>query len=123
MNGEHSAPGLGHGPTGLTRLQRDCFWVIEELTATTGFCPSFREIQHELGLASISEVARLVAALETRDWISRRPGHARSLIMTGFLPLPAEPVFVGFFDDAALAAQATEGLAAEFTRLAFEGRS
>ncbi|MBF6560512.1 MAG: hypothetical protein IVW56_09495 [Candidatus Binataceae bacterium] len=77
---------------GFTRgTMRDCLMVIEELTAANGISPSFAEIRRELDLASMSQVARLIAALEFRGHLARRPGRARTLTVLRSIPLPEEP--------------------------------
>lgn len=75
---------------GLTPLMRDCLLVIDELSEANGFSPSFREIGRELGL-SLSEVARVIASLEVRGHLARRPGHARTLTVLRSIPRPDEP--------------------------------
>lgn len=76
---------------GLTRDMRDCLLVIQELSAANnGVPPSYREIQAELGVASISRVFELVAALEQRGWLARRLAAGRSLRVLRSLPMPQE---------------------------------
>jgi SOS-response transcriptional repressor LexA len=77
-------------PFGLTALMRDCLTVIQELSEATGSSPSFAEIRRELGLSSMSQVARLIAALERRGHLARRPGHARTLTVLAPIPAPEE---------------------------------
>ena len=76
---------------GLTPLMRGCLLVIQELSEANGFSPSFREIGRELGLSSLSSVARLIASLEVRGHLARRPGHARTLTVLRSIPRPDEP--------------------------------
>jgi SOS-response transcriptional repressor LexA len=83
---------------GLTRQQRDCFLVIQELR-DRHVAPTYDAILHELDLASRGKVARLVAALEERGWLRRvRAGGRLRLELLGAIAMPEEPEIVGLFD-------------------------
>lgn len=46
-----------------------------------GVSPSFEEMKQELGLHSKSGIHRLIAALEERGRIERRPNRARAIVV------------------------------------------
>lgn len=82
---------------GLTRNQRDCLLVIQELSGG-GVPPSLDEIAHELGFASRGQVHILLVALRDRGHIAWLPRQARSTTVLRPIPMPEEPEIVGFFE-------------------------
>lgn len=74
---------------GLTAAQRDCLWVIHELTEAAGVAPTYEEIGAELDI-NRSGVFNLVRALAERGWVACRPHHGRSLRVLKLPPAPPE---------------------------------
>jgi SOS-response transcriptional repressor LexA len=90
---------------GLTRGQRDCMRVIQELTdGACGISPSYVEIAHELGLSSRSLIVRLVDCLEERGYLRRAPNQARSLTVLQRVPMAEDDEIINLFDNPDLAA-------------------
>ncbi len=89
---------------GLTRLQRDCLRVIQELTGDDAVPPSYEQIAHELGMASKSGVKFVVDRLVERGFLARKDGKRRSLAVITPVPMAEDVEFVGLFDDPDLAA-------------------
>jgi SOS-response transcriptional repressor LexA len=65
----------------LTKSQRECFEVIEQLIAEKGEGPSVRELQAALGLKSPGHVTEMLASLKERGWITYLPHKARSIVV------------------------------------------
>jgi repressor LexA len=63
---------------GLTRRQRELLAYLR----TREIAPSFVEMKDALGLTSKSGVHRLLAALQERGYIVRRPNCARAIELT-----------------------------------------
>ena len=82
---------------GLTTQMRDTLLVIQELSALDGRAPSYREVCHEMGFASRSEIVRLVRSLRERGFIDYLPQRARSLVVLRPIPMPDDLEIVGFF--------------------------
>ncbi len=84
---------------GLTRMQRYCLLVIQELTdAQGGVPPSCEEIRNEMDLSSKSGVVALVDGLDRRGYISRIKASGRSITILQRIDLPEDVEIVGFFD-------------------------
>ena len=79
---------------GLTRTQHDMMLIIQELVALDGHSPSYREIAHEMSLANVGGVGRIVDLLVERGYLDRQPCCARSLVVLRPVPMPDEPEFV-----------------------------
>ncbi len=95
-----SSPGLTYG---LTRMQRHCLLIIQELTDEQGGVPpSYEEIRLELDLQSRSGVVVLVDALERRGYVSRIRGNPRSLTILKRIDMPEDVEIVGLFDAPAM---------------------
>ena len=69
---------------GLTRQEARAVRVIQTLTRGP-VTPSYREIGKSLGTVH-SGVARIIAQLETKGWLTRSPYRARSLRLLATLP-------------------------------------
>lgn len=98
-----------HNPAetfGLTRAQRDCLLVIQELTGRDGVAPSLGEINHELGYASRANIHRLLTLLRERGFIDWLRYRSRSIVVRRPIPMPADPEIVGTFEAPELARQA-----------------
>lgn len=66
--------------TNLTKRQRDVLEFLKQYSKEHGgACPSYREIQNAVNLASKSGVNRLVTGLEERGFIIRNEGRSRSI--------------------------------------------
>lgn len=63
----------------LTRRQAELLDFLRVSEATLGYCPSYQEMKHALGLKSASGIHRLVTGLDERGFIRRLPGHARAI--------------------------------------------
>lgn len=63
----------------LTDRQREVLAVIEASISAQGFPPSVREIGDRMGIRSNNGVIGFLRALEQKGWISRIPGHVRSI--------------------------------------------
>lgn len=73
----------------LTPLQYRFMRVLQKrLSDRPGVGPTYEELRVDLGLASKSGVARLVAACEERGRIARLPNRDRSLAV--LVPVPEE---------------------------------
>lgn len=69
-------------PTGrppLTERQTQVFEFVRSYVRSQGRPPTLAEIGRGLGIASSNGVHRLVGALETKGYVSRRPNEARGL--------------------------------------------
>lgn len=86
---------------GLTRAQRDTLLVIQELTAADGIAPSYDQIRRELEIASRGRICTIIDALVERGHVARLPRRRRSLVVLRPIPMPEEPVIVGFAGAAA----------------------
>ena len=65
---------------GLTEAQARCLDFIKRTMAENkGMAPSYEEIKTELGLASKSNVHRMIEALEEKGRIRRIPNRARAV--------------------------------------------
>lgn len=56
----------------LTRQQHDLLVFIDRFTRENGWAPSYDEMRTEMGFASKSGIARLMAALIERGFIAKR---------------------------------------------------
>ncbi|WP_412506197.1 LexA family protein [Roseovarius sp. SYSU LYC5161] len=63
----------------LTPRQHECWRFLASYTRAHGYSPSFEEIAEAMGLASKSNVHRLLQALEQRGFIRRMPGLQRAI--------------------------------------------
>lgn len=63
---------------GLTPQMARCLSAIRTLTRG-GVPPSYAELQHHLGLTSLSHVSRLLSALKERGHVDFVVGRARSI--------------------------------------------
>lgn len=82
-------------PAGLTPTERDLMRVIVECFDRDGTTPSYRAMARELDIRSAENISRLVASLEAKGWIRRRPGNrnARSYCGLHILYRPPMPDF------------------------------
>ena len=71
----------------LTPRMRECFQCIDAYCADHGVAPTYETIMDKLGLRSKGAVARLIEALESRGWITRRPNHKQSITI---VPAPSD---------------------------------
>jgi repressor LexA len=62
-----------------TKKQLGILKFIEEFTEKNNCSPSFREIQHALGLNSVSAVAEHISNCEKAGFLEKVPHEARSL--------------------------------------------
>jgi repressor LexA len=63
----------------LTPRQYECWRFLASYARAHGYSPSFEEIAEAMGLASKSNVHRLLQALEQRGFIRRIPGLQRAI--------------------------------------------
>lgn len=84
-------------PYGLTRAQRDCLLVIQELSGD-GVPPSLDEIAHELCLCNRGRAHALLTGLRDRGFLTWLPHRARSIAVVRPIPAPEEPEIVGTFE-------------------------
>ena len=63
----------------LTKKQLAVLNFLEDFIEENGYAPTYREIQAELGLSSVSAVAEHVDNLVAKGAVRRREGEARSL--------------------------------------------
>lgn len=66
---------------GMTPRQRETFDFIRDHIERVGCAPTYSEIQEEFGLASKSNVQRIISALVERGLISNLKGRARSIVL------------------------------------------
>lgn len=64
---------------GLTRTQREVLDFLKVYSDRNGLMPTFSEVAAHLGIASKSNVHRLITALEERGHIERIPGRVRAI--------------------------------------------
>lgn len=76
-------------PDDLTPRQSQVLAFIERHVATHGFAPSVAEIARAFGLASPNGVAKHLAALEQKGWLTVAPGKARGLRLVATSGAPA----------------------------------
>lgn len=76
----------------MTFRQHQLYRFLQAQIAATGVCPSFKEIQTSLGLASKSGVHRLLTSLEEQGYIIRRPGRARAIEVLDEKIAPLRPL-------------------------------
>lgn len=62
----------------MTKRESECLKLIREFWETWEFGPTNDELREGLGLASKSDIPRLLTALERDGWIERTPHAARS---------------------------------------------
>jgi SOS-response transcriptional repressor LexA len=79
---------------GLTFQQRQLFNFIRGYIQKHDVAPSYDQMTARLGLASKSNIHRLLTALERRGYIRREPGTARAIVLVAppsqFVPLHPE---------------------------------
>ena len=63
----------------LTKKQLAVLNFLEDFIAENGYAPTYREIQAELGLSSVSAVAEHIDNLVAKGAVRRVEGAARSL--------------------------------------------
>lgn len=63
----------------LTKKQLAILNFLEDFIEENGFAPTYREIQAEMGLSSVSAVAEHVDNLVAKGVVKRTEGAARSL--------------------------------------------
>ena len=63
----------------LTRRQREALDFIADFISSNGYSPSFEEIAHGLGLASIATVHKHLTALEQKGYLKRSFNQSRAL--------------------------------------------
>ena len=64
---------------GLTPTQAKCLAFIKDFLSRHPHSPSYRQISKATGMKAISQVNRVVLALEQRGHIARVPGMHRSV--------------------------------------------
>ena len=99
MSGARDDMAVHEAAYGLTVLQRDCLWVVQELIEG-GVPPTLREIARDLDLASHSLVHELLTLLRQRGYVDWLPARARSLVVRRPIPMPEWPEIVGFVNEA-----------------------
>ena len=65
------------GPHLLTPRQRAAYDFIASFRERHGFAPSFEEIRRHLGVASLNAVAKLIAQLRRRGYLTEAPPNAK----------------------------------------------
>lgn len=65
--------------TKLTKKQLTILEFLEDFIAENGYSPTYREIQAELGLSSVSAVAEHIDNLVAKGALKKSDGAARSL--------------------------------------------
>lgn len=68
---------------GLTPRQREVLNFILAHNKEHGFMPSHREIARGVGLKSPGRVSAILRVLAKRDYITRLPHQARSIVVRG----------------------------------------
>lgn len=63
----------------LTPRQKEVLDFIAGFVEQNGYCPSYEEIAHGLGLASLATVHKHISALESRGYLIRTFNQSRSL--------------------------------------------
>jgi repressor LexA len=63
----------------LTKRQREFLDFFAGFVDENGYCPSYEEIAHGLGLSSLATVHKHVCALETKNYLRRGFNQSRSL--------------------------------------------
>ena len=63
----------------LTKKQLAILNFLEDFIEENGYAPTYREIQAEMGLSSVSAVAEHIDNLVAKGAVRRREGAARSL--------------------------------------------
>ena len=63
----------------LTRRQREVVDFIANFLQRNGYCPSFQEIAHGLGLNSIATIHKHISTLERKGYLRRGYNQSRSL--------------------------------------------
>lgn len=64
---------------GLTKRQAEVLVFIEQFISAHSHAPSYSDIQHHFGFASVNAVAKHLAALSRRGVLKREPHASRSL--------------------------------------------
>ncbi len=75
--GEQASPA---GP-GLSPMRRKIVQVIEDVTRSRGYAPSYREIGDAVGLTSTSSVSHQLSVLEAKGYLSREAGRPRTAVL------------------------------------------
>ena len=73
--------GTRGGHYGLTKRQAELLAFIRQYHAWHGMTPTYAEMMKAVGIASKSGIARVVVALEERNYIRRLPNRARSIAL------------------------------------------
>jgi SOS-response transcriptional repressor LexA len=68
---------------GLTIRQRDVLNFILAHNKEHGVAPSIREIARGVGIKSPGRISVILRILAERDYITRLPGRARSIVVRG----------------------------------------
>ena len=105
------AGGSGEPPAPLTPMQYRFMLALQKrLAANPDIGPTFEELKSDLGLASKSGVARLVASCIERGRISKLPNRDRSLVV--LVPVKEDEISSGnlikSFSDRELIAECQE---------------
>lgn len=74
----------------LSELQKRIYEYIKNYIISQGKAPSLREIQHEMGIRSVSNVEYHLKKLEESSLIFRELGASRSIVLVGDVPLESE---------------------------------
>jgi repressor LexA len=78
---QHREKAIPEGPA-LSSMRRRIVQVIEDVTRSRGYAPSYREIGDAVGLASTSSVAHQMSVLEAEGYLSREAGRPRTAVLT-----------------------------------------
>ena len=76
----------------LTRRQKQIFDFIREVIRSTGIPPSMREIGSKFAIRSTNGVREVLAVLEKKGYIRRKPYLSRSIELTGEPSVVFQPV-------------------------------
>jgi repressor LexA len=72
---------------GLTRLElRTLHFIKFYIDGTGGVAPTYEEIKSAMGLKSKSNITKVLASLERKQWINRIPAKARAIEIAADLP-------------------------------------
>lgn len=66
----------------ITKRQKELLHIIYKYIQTTGYPPSFDEMKEKLGVSSNQAIIDFLKLLETKGYIKRGAGEARSLQIT-----------------------------------------
>jgi repressor LexA len=82
--------------TSLTARQTRLLQIIEDSLTNRGDVPTFQEMAHAMGIASLHGVKRHLTALEHKGYIRRFPGRRRAIeIIQRIMPLEGSIPILG----------------------------